>query len=465
MNPAPYPTAGTQFEGQVPPEDPTHTSSVVSAQRVMQYLLARFNPIRGLTPQRLGTYLEQWDLGFLRWLALSWNQMRERDDTLKPVTTKREFAVSSLNWEILTTEESPEADLHKTALEFAFKNLTCTHALDQNQQGDVNMLMRQMMRAIGDKWAVHEIVWKPSINETGDVAMTAHFRFIPLWFFENRTGQLRYLPYELALDGIPLDAGGWLVTVGDGLNFASAIAYMYKQLGLKSWVNFVDKYGMPFVIGKTNAAYGSDEWNNMVAAVAGIRSDGSLVTNVQAQIEALKIDGAGSGQAMQEGFVDRMDRAMAKIWLGGDLSTHSRASSGVGALPQISQQDELAEADSILLSEAVNFYYCRWVLRYLYGTDKPKAYFKIVPTESIDTAKEIGVDQFLLGSGVSLGVDDLRERYNRPKPDAGDELATAPQAAGPDGEQIGKGVADQSDTGPLSLGNHGHNGHRLHAVT
>jgi hypothetical protein len=449
LNPPPYPTASSQIEGQAPPSDPTHDQSVVSAQRVLQYLLARFNPIRGLTPPRLGNYLEQWALGFLRWEALAWSQIRERDDDIKAVETKRVLAVSKLKWEIISDDESPEASSHKEALQAAYDGITATDALDQNTQGGIQLLIRQMMGAIGAKFAVHEIVWRPDVDADGNDTLTAHFRAIPLWFFENRTGQLRYLPYELALDGIPLDAGGWLVTVGDGLNIVSSIAYIYKQLGLKSWANFVDKYGMPFIHAKTNAAYGSPEWDQMVAAVAAIRSDGSLVTNLDGELLPLKVE-TGAGQVPQETFCDRMGRAIARVWMGGDLSTHSRGGSGgVGALPQISQQEELAEADAILCTEALNFYFSRWVLRYKFGVSKGKARFRIVPNEDIDTAKEIAVDQFLISLGVPIAIKDLQDRYNRTAPDAGETLATPPATPA----ELGKGVGDASPTGPLSLGN------------
>lgn len=453
LNPPPYPTASAQISGQVPPSEPTHDESVVGAQRVLQYLLARFNPIRGMTPERLGTYLEQWELGFLRWLALTWNQVRLRDDQIKAVEAKRIFAVSRLKWEIITDDETPEAEQHKQALEAAYRGVTSTDALDQNKQGGVSMLIRQMMECIGSKFAVHEIVWKPDVDIDGIPSLTAHFRHIPLWFFENRTGQLRYLPYELALDGIPLDAGGWLIATGDGLNFSTCIAWIYKQLGLKAWANFVDKYGMPFIHGKTTASFGSNEWNDFVSSVAAIRSDGSLVTNPQAALEVLKVEGATGNP--QELFCDRMDRAIARLWRGGDLSTMSRSGSGAsGALPQLNQEDELAEADSILLSEALNFYFDRWVIRYQFGAPAPKARFKIIPPKNTDTAKEIAVDQFLMSVGVPMAIADLQNRYGRPAPDEGEKLAVAAApAGGAAGAGIGKGIGDEPATGPLSLGN------------
>lgn len=454
----PYPTSDSSFSdprffqgdrsGKLTKPEPGHEQSVVSASRVVQYLLARFDPIYGLTPRRLQEYMQQWQLGFMRWLAITWSQMRERDDQIKSVEAKRVFAVARLKWEICTIGDSPEAKAHKMALEAFYNNLTCSHVLDQNQQGGVQLMIRQMMSAIGFKYAVHEVIWNPDTDKaTGKDVLTARLRFVPIWFFENRTGVLRYLPYELALDGIPLDAGGWLITVGDGLLVASSIAYIYKQLGLKSWVNYADKFGIPMIVGKTKAAFNSPEWTQFLTALQYWRSDGAALVNDQASIESFKVE--GGSELPQEKLTDRMDRAIARLWRGGDLSTMSRGSSGTGALPQMQQEDELAEMDSILCSEACNFYLDRWVGKYVFGVDKILAYFRIVPPLNTDTVKEIAVDQFLLSVGAKLGMADAMARYGRRTPDDDDDLLTPPAVPA----QIGKGPGDQPATGPLSLGN------------
>lgn len=432
LRPPPYPVA-TDAITPGAPTNPTHEQTVISAQRVMQFLLSRFNPNRGLTPQILANYLDQWTLGFLRWFALSWDRMANTDDQIKAVRAKREFAVSRLRWEIMCDNES-DADAVKQAeaLKAFYHNLTCTHVLDQNEQGGVNMLIRQMMRCVGDKWAVHEIVWKPITDAKGEPAYSANFRFTPLWFFENRTGQLRYLPYEMALDGIPLDAGGWLITVGDGLNFASAIAYMFKQLGLKDWARYSEKFGVPTLVGKAAASFGSAEFTELAEALAHLNSDGVIVVNKNNDIESFDV-GAASGALPQEKLCDRMDRALARLWRGGDLSTMSRGGEGgVGALPQIQQEDEIAEADCHLLSEALNFYVDAYVIRYMFGEAQQKARFRIIPAKSIDNAKEIQTLEFAISHGVPISKKHIYDKFNLPEPrmksegQPAEELATAP---------------------------------------
>jgi hypothetical protein len=84
----------------------------------------------------------------------------------------------------------------KKALKHFYDHVTATNAINENETGGFKLLVRQMADAIGKKFAVHEIVWKPGAD-----GLTAEFRFAPLWFFENRTGRLRYLPIEGAIEG------------------------------------------------------------------------------------------------------------------------------------------------------------------------------------------------------------------------------------------------------------------------
>jgi hypothetical protein len=93
---------------------------------------------------------------------------------------------------------------------FFYANCRVTNALDENEKGGFKLLLRQMMDAVGKKYAVHEIVWRTveasgvenAASETADPSgslgtavptiptqrYTAEFRFVPLWFFENTTG-------------------------------------------------------------------------------------------------------------------------------------------------------------------------------------------------------------------------------------------------------------------------------------
>jgi phage gp29-like protein len=226
---------------------------MISADVVQLALRSRFNPLRGLTPQLLSVYLDNFMLGFVAYAALVWDQIEKRDDIIRNVASKRKKALAKYKRKSFQREQTPEAQSHAQALDEFYDNITVVNALDQNETGGFPLLVRQMMDAVGKYYAVHEIVWQP-----GEI-LTAELRFVPLWFFENRSGRLQFLKLPLGgANGEPLEAGGWMITKGDGIMEACSIAYMFKNMPLKDWVSYSDKYGTPGVLGQTNAAKGSE---------------------------------------------------------------------------------------------------------------------------------------------------------------------------------------------------------------
>ena len=142
------------------------TSPDISADAVQMALRMRYNPIRGLTMQNLVSQLDNFQLGYVAFAALTWDVMERRDYMLKGVAAKRRKDVSRLKVEILQVEESPEAEAHAEALRDFYDNLTAVNALDENERGGVGLLIRPRMDSGGKYYAVHEIVWQPGETRT-----------------------------------------------------------------------------------------------------------------------------------------------------------------------------------------------------------------------------------------------------------------------------------------------------------
>ncbi|HYE30562.1 MAG TPA: DUF935 family protein [Methylomirabilota bacterium] len=138
-------------------------------ERLRAFYRNRHNPLASLTAEGLVRALDAFDAGYLREAALAWESMERRDDMIRAVAPKRKKSVARHGWEILTLPNlSPaqhkEALQQKRALQFFYDNVTCANALDENEQGGFKLLVRQMMDAVGKRYAVHEITWKPVVN-------------------------------------------------------------------------------------------------------------------------------------------------------------------------------------------------------------------------------------------------------------------------------------------------------------
>ncbi|MFH0878565.1 MAG: DUF935 family protein [Lentisphaerota bacterium] len=404
------------------------TDEVVDAGRVKLAIRSRFNPIRGLTPEILAQQLDEFEGGYLRRMALTMNTIEDRDDILKCVAPKRKKAVSRNDYDILLSEKSDRAEKHKEVLTDFYENLVVTSAADLNQRGGFPLLVRQMMDAVGKRYAVHEIIWKP-----GDGPLTAEMRFVPLWFFESTTGRLRYLRSDASISGEDLPEGEWMITVGDGVMIACSVAYMFKTLPLKDWLVYCDRSGNPGIRGKTQASRGSPEWNAMVEAVKNYATDFAAVMGADETIESVNIE--AKGELPFPKMVDRMDRALSCLWRGADLSTLSGATSqgGQGASLQGDESNILEEDDCQLISETLNEQLDRWVIRYALGDETPLAYIQVKPRVKRNVTNDIATDTFLTTHGGKLPISDAMQRYGRRVAEADEEVLVPhaqPQQAG-----------------------------------
>lgn len=383
------------------------TKRQVNSSRVELERMFRFNPLRNLSPDYLRNCHDEFSAGTLRSAARLWEEIEDTDDILKVVAAKRKKAVSRHGFEIIADDDSPEAKKHADALKFFYDQLSTTRVDDRNIRGGFPLLLRQMMDATGKKYAVHEIVWKP-INGK----LTAEFWFVPLWYFENRSGQLRYLPSGGARDGQELEPGEWLVTSGDGVMRAAAVAYMFKHLPLQDWLIYSENFGRPIPKGKSNGAPGSDEWEAMEAAVAALADCDGVVVSADSDIEALSLE--VKGNLPHPALVERMDRALASLWRGADLSTLSQGGESSGASVQGDETDLLEDDDAENLTDILNEQVDKFVIKYMFGTAAPKAWVKVKCGVREDTEADLKIDKQLDEMGYETPLEDLQRRYGRP---------------------------------------------------
>ena len=439
---------------------PIRSPEGYDAERVRLLLWRRVPPSDALDPSTLKATLDQFDHGYLSTCAKIWWQLRTRDHVVASVAAKRTKAVARMPWEVLIKSEidpsqKEEAEAHKQALIDFYRGVEVTDILAQDVQGGFRELVSAIMDAVAYQYSALEITWEPP---TDSKPFTACFRKWPLYSFEARYGHLRWLPVPEILTGLTMDPDKWLVAVGEGLMRATCILCAFRKYSLSDWLTFSEKFGLPFVLGKTPAAKGSAEWNNMVDAVTGFVGDGGAVVNIDALIEIVTA-GASAGTLPFPPLLEYLDRWITVLWRGADLSTMSAAGGqGQGASIQGDETDMLSQDDAQWVSGILNTKIDPQVISYLFGagTD-PLAYVQIMPPDHKDQAREVAVDQFLLQSGAPLGVDDTLERYGRvrPAPDApilqapgGSTLFQANDSANPNGSpQMGSAAHGQNGEG------------------
>lgn len=394
--------------------------SIITPQRAAQSVQNRFNPLRSITPQTLVDQLDRWRVGYLREFGLTADMLLERDDTIRTVASKRFKAAARHGWEIVTVDDSPEAQRHRDVLEEFWNNAEVTNAIDSNERGGVRLLARQMMSAVGMRYAVHEMVWKPTASNLG-----VEFRFAPIWFFEATQGRLRFLKSDFDVTGIDMPEDQWLVTVGDGLMPATSVTWMFKRLPLQDWLVYSEKFGVPGIWGKTDASPGSNGWSRMEEAVAAFTSDMAIVTSKGEEIDT--IERKSSSETPFPEMVQRAERNIMALWRGGDLGTMSQQGQAVGSNPQQDETALLEQDDREMLSETLNMQVEPIVIRWHFGESvKPLAYIRFSGFNQRNTDLDIRVDEMLVKLGFPLSQQAAGERYNRTPAAEGEPALKAP---------------------------------------
>jgi len=371
-----------------------------------RWRLQRFNPWQDVTPESLNRAFSEFDQGWLRRAALMWENRSDGDEVLAGVVPKRCSSVASLPWEIIAVDDSPRALEHQAALQNFFdRGITATDALDLDQEGGMRLLIEQAMDAVFLGKSVHEIIWRP-----GRLDIAAELRSVPLYFFEQLSGRLRYTGPEMTTTGQDLEPGGWMITTRRRkLLKACLMAAMFKGMALSDWISYSGRFGQPGVHGETDAEPGSPEWDKAEEMVLAFAAEWAALTRSGTKINL--IEAGKNPNAPYEPMVERMSRVLSMLVRGADLGTLSSKDAN-GASLQDEESNLLLDDDAQMISEALQRRLARPVIRHLFG-ETPLAYIELqVPSDS-DTKTEIEVDTALVGLGVNQDPADLAERYGR----------------------------------------------------
>jgi hypothetical protein len=111
-------------------------------------------------------------------------------------------------------------------------------------------------------------------------------------------------------------------------------------------------------------------------------------------------------------IAEYMDRMIATLVRGGDLSTISRSNSN-GSSVQDDETSALLEDDCAMVSETLQTQLDRLVIRMVHGDEKPAAYIVVNPPTDEDLARDLAIDEGLVRLGVKQAPADLAERYGR----------------------------------------------------
>jgi phage gp29-like protein len=395
-------------------------SSIFSPTHLRYLRSVRGTMLRSLSGDSLANALDSFEAGNLRAAAQLWQSMTERDWCIANVKAKREKSVSRRDWQVLTVDDSGEAKRQAKVLTDFWNNVKAVDAFDLNKRGGFSLLVRQMMQAVSFKYQAHHLVWTP-----GSDALRATFEAVPLSFFENQTGRLRFCKTGLEYSGEEMPQDEWMVHCGDGLMVAGSIGYFCKRNALADFMAFSDKFGMPGILARTSQGKDTPGGIAMAEAAESFGQDWAAVLygdDSSGKIELIQAAGNAAGLPMPA-LIEMVERRLTALWRGADLSSMSSSQGqGTGASLQEGETDLIEQDDALSISERLNEIE-EIVLRWWFGPKvKVKAYIRLIVPQSEDLKLLLEATDKLVNLGAPIAIADILERFGFATPKDGTEL-------------------------------------------
>ncbi len=402
--------------------------SQFSQARIEWAIRLRYSPMPELDMGYLASLLNAFRIGELRVVGKVWEVMMERDGELAVNADKRCSDACGLEWQVVS-DGSTEGDAHAAALDYFYRHLKATEALDQDDTGRCDHLIYQVLSAHSYRYSVHEILLR--VDNPAAREVTAEFRHTPVWFFESRRGYLGYLKHIFDMYGQPCVEGEWLTAVGMGWMRPLSIAFAMKHFPLRDWLLFCSRYGSGFLEGITDAQKDSPEWEEAAEALRAIANDGVALHNRGVTFQFLEQSARAS--LPFEAIVEMVNGLYARCYRG---VASAREPAGLGAgnseglLGQgvrMAQSLNAVERGILLARDArwvtglFNERIDRPVIRYLFGRE-PRAGFVLLPPLDEASAQDLAGLQALVPMGLRVALADVYRRFGWKPPKAGEPV-------------------------------------------
>lgn len=223
----------------------------------------------------------------------------------------------------------------------------------------------------------------------------------------------------------------------------------FKRGGLQFYSRFVERHGMPWVVGEAPAKADRPEKRDMAADLARMVQDCVAVIPHGSKVEFLSA-GQSLG-ALHEAFIARQDKAISKLLMGQTLTVEMEGENSLAAAEtHKGVADDLADADKAMVTDAWN------EIAWLYtqvnagsGVLAPLAGYE----EPEDLCSRAELDKKLFEIGVSFTAEHFSDNYGlKPTEFTMQTVPAAPSApTSPAGTLNFAAPSVSADTVPLAI--------------
>lgn len=255
---------------------------------------------------------------------------------------RRKSAVKGLEWGF--EREGAGARLHNN-LEAVFADL------------DIDRLIGDCTEAVFYGYQPIEIIW----GRVGSLVVPTELRALPQsWFTFDTDAQLRFRTRENAFEGELLPERKFLLPRQDpsyanpyGFPDLSMVFWpqVFKKGGMKFWLNFTEKFGTPFLVGKLPSGTPQSQMDDFADQLAAMVQDAVAVIPDNGAVEAVEVKGTASAD-LYERLVLHC-RSEVSIALLGSNQSMEKDSNRASSVSGLEVADDLRDGDAEIVCAAI----------------------------------------------------------------------------------------------------------------
>jgi phage gp29-like protein len=379
----------------------------------------------------------------------------DRDPHAGAVLQTRSLSVISKEWDVLPGEEPsskgrPATVTRAQKIADFVKQTLLNNNFDQFRQ--------ELLQAVLYGFYVGEVMWE--VRDGAIVPGRVRAKH-PRRFSFTMDRELRLLTSQNMIDGEPVPDRKFIRFTygssdnpyGKGLGQKLWWPVWFKKNGIKFWLVFLEKYGMPTAIGKYEPGTEPEQQQALLDAIDAIQNETAVKIPNTMAIELLEATRAG--KVTYESLCEYMDKQISKAVLGQTASTEGTPGKLGKEEAQEETRQDILVADAGLLDECLNGSIVRWIVDFNFTgvTAYPKIQTR---TEAEKDLKPLAERDKVLAHdiGVPIGKRYFYETYAIPEPEENEELVTPatgkPFDQGGGGAEFAEGGFSQEGIDQLS---------------
>jgi phage gp29-like protein len=185
-------------------------------------------------------------------------------------------------------------------------------------------------------------------------------------------------------------------------------AVTFKKGGLKFWVVFTEKYGMPHLIGKHPRGASKEETNNLADLLEQMVQDAIAVIPDDSSVEIQEASKSSSAE-IYEKLIDKMNAEISKAILGQTLTTEIGSSGSYAAAnTHMGIRQDIIDSDKKLVEKTIN-QLIRWIYEINFSNAEIPV-FELYQEEDVDLTLAQR-DKILADSGVKFTKEYFIKTY------------------------------------------------------